>query len=168
MNLKSQVCSLEYAKRLKELNIKQESLFWWVEHESKNNINDFILASTYDFHQKNYYLDENKSVEKWKDGKPIEYGWRVNSCGCDCCSNDWKVINKYSAFTVIELSEMLPGQIEKNGRIYFLNITRLLNEEWAIKYAISHYVLKTELDKNLVDVMAQMLIWLLENGYVKK
>ena len=29
MDLKNQVCSLELAKRLKELGVKQESLWWW-------------------------------------------------------------------------------------------------------------------------------------------
>jgi len=30
MRLEDQVCSLELAKRLRELGVKQESLFWWV------------------------------------------------------------------------------------------------------------------------------------------
>lgn len=32
MNLNEQVCSLELAKRLKELGVKQESLFYWSEN----------------------------------------------------------------------------------------------------------------------------------------
>ena len=34
MELSQQVISLEYAKRLKELNVKQESLFYWCEYNS--------------------------------------------------------------------------------------------------------------------------------------
>lgn len=34
MKLEQQVCSLELAKRLKELGVKQESLFWWLHAEN--------------------------------------------------------------------------------------------------------------------------------------
>ena len=33
MKLEQQVCSLELAKRLQELGIKQDSLFWWLDGE---------------------------------------------------------------------------------------------------------------------------------------
>jgi hypothetical protein len=40
MELQQQVCSLELAKRLQELGVKQESLFWWIqqvqEHLERN------------------------------------------------------------------------------------------------------------------------------------
>ena len=35
VELKDIACSLQWAKRLKEENIKQDSLFWWKEHESR-------------------------------------------------------------------------------------------------------------------------------------
>lgn len=38
MNLEQQVCSLENAKRLKELGVKQDSLFWHVGDDSFSEI----------------------------------------------------------------------------------------------------------------------------------
>jgi len=35
MKLEYQVCSLELAKKLKELGVKQESLFWWTDLDPK-------------------------------------------------------------------------------------------------------------------------------------
>jgi hypothetical protein len=35
MDLKNQVCSLELAKKLKELRVKQESLFYWSEYQTR-------------------------------------------------------------------------------------------------------------------------------------
>ena len=58
MKIEYQVCSLELAKKLKELGVKQESLFWWFESKDKKETllcfdaklpNEYI----YDF-EKNY------------------------------------------------------------------------------------------------------------------
>ena len=38
MKLENQVCSLELAKKLKKLGVKQESLWWWIYAEGKWNL----------------------------------------------------------------------------------------------------------------------------------
>jgi hypothetical protein len=38
MNLENQVCNLELAKKLKDIGVKQESLFFWVITENANEI----------------------------------------------------------------------------------------------------------------------------------
>lgn len=44
MKLEEQVCSLELSKRLKELGVKQESLFWWVvdRYDGNTYVLDYI------------------------------------------------------------------------------------------------------------------------------
>ena len=44
MNIEQQVCSLELAKRLKELGVKQDSYFWWVNPEMTENNATQLLA----------------------------------------------------------------------------------------------------------------------------
>lgn len=51
MKLENQVCSLELAKRLKELGFKQESFFWWVhkwEGSSDKDAGEDIISIGYD------------------------------------------------------------------------------------------------------------------------
>jgi hypothetical protein len=40
MKLDEQVCSLELAKKLKELGVKQDSLFWWVNGHGRFELYD--------------------------------------------------------------------------------------------------------------------------------
>lgn len=47
MNIESQVCSLEYAKRLKELGVKQtDSYYWWARD---NKTEEFDLETDYHY-----------------------------------------------------------------------------------------------------------------------
>jgi hypothetical protein len=44
MKLEDQVCSLELAKRLQELGVKRESLFYWHEEQGHKGKNDYLNA----------------------------------------------------------------------------------------------------------------------------
>lgn len=57
MKLENQVCSLEHAKKLKELGVKQESLWWWgITKKDKA----FVLWDT--FHKNQFYREEDYFV----------------------------------------------------------------------------------------------------------
>ena len=77
MELKKQVTSLELSKRLKELNCRQESLWYWIKRNSQEKIGEVYF-----------------SLEM------IDLRLRDNS-------SSWIKENAYSAFTCAELGEKL-------------------------------------------------------------
>lgn len=78
MKLEDQVCSLELAKRLKELGVKQESVFFWVvTHDGWEVLNHTLMRHT--------------------GSLGTLYTVRVPDTG-----------STYSAFSLSELGEMLP------------------------------------------------------------
>src|SRR5438874_1108848 len=82
MKLEQQVCSLELAKKLKELGAKQESLFYWVDLNfggARGELKPYPM----------FYQQQRP----WDKG--------------DLYSEHWLA----SAFTVAELGEMLPAHI---------------------------------------------------------
>lgn len=144
MKLENQVVSLELAKQLKELGVKQESLFyWWISNkeEHKNHIN-FQPAIHYE--------------------RPIpmkDKNW------------DWSIV---SAFTVAELGEMLPLSIytvkeEKDfycwGSAENASYEKVM-PKWA--KALGGEDIEPIHAETEADARAAMLIWLVENGYLKE
>lgn len=104
MNLENQVVSLELAKKLKELGVKQESLFYW-------NCDDEGYTSRID--------QENKHGQKDRFfiGDTVTFTWL-----------------SYSAFTASELAEMLPNTIEaESGDELYLQLMND-DGEWAVYY----------------------------------
>lgn len=80
MNLEQQVVSLQLAKRLKELKVKQESLFHWYEHETKlsiyygNIVNDPIMQwSSFSVAELGEMLPDNCYTQKDCGTLPIEW-----------------------------------------------------------------------------------------------
>ena len=125
MKLEDQVCSLELSKRLKELGVKQESLFVWRKYQG--------------------WLCELKSNDF------IEHGWNGNE------------LHETAAFTVAELGELLkmPNQSISS---FHQNCSVWTGDSWAI---YDRGVVIVE-EKTEADARAKMLIYLLENNFIKE
>lgn len=138
MKLEDQVCSLELAKKLKELGIKNKSIFGWV-HINYGGRKEWII------------------VRGTNDHKPMSW------CGEDCKLKEQKD-KKISAYTVGELGEIL-REFELNHKYYEIdhyntydgyNLT--LKPTKALNVPIIYFKNYTE-----ADVRASVLIYLLEN-----
>lgn len=81
MPIEQQVCSLELAKKLKELGVKQDSHFWWVNTASLKQEWEIMNTIDVDFSSR-----ETRGIS-----------WR-------------EVGNPVSAFTVAELGDKIPGK----------------------------------------------------------
>lgn len=142
MKIEDQVCSLEYAKKLKELGIKQESLFGWYEAEQITN---------FDFNE----------------GKKAETISGICIMGND---DTTKQIYKgfiAAAFTVMELGLRLPQSITQDEKYYRLNIFKD-KICWFIAYVTNQSEPPFIIHMNMKEVncRASMLIHLLENNLI--
>lgn len=152
MELEKQVASLASSKRLKELGVKQESLFTWCE-APYYKADDKGLTPT---DQRDWILVQN----------PIKYGKRISVIGkeVEYGYTDDRMI---SAFTVAELGEMLPDKVKyekaeghlccgKQNNTYFVEYckTRPNGVQWFCMMK----------DLNEAEARAKMLIYLIENN----
>ncbi len=153
--LEKQVVSLELAKKLKELGVKQKSIFYWSKDKER----------------KEFSLDMGTPSGVYWDG--VWMGYRV--------SEEEKKTAKpcpiYSAFTVAELGEMFPVSVELQEETCWFDCTKTkfkyrCGYTWdhsgevgwgrysdAVPHAVG--VADTE-----ADARAKMLIYLIENKLV--
>lgn len=148
MKLEQQVCSLEPAKKLKELGVKQESLFYWYQEKG-------------DYEPK---IKQPNSVYDW--GHQLDYA---------DATLDKEVSELCSAFTVAELGEMLPASITIGGEVMMLCVYSIKTESfpnnWLVVYETDYpYRDENKHSKAFMnteaDARAKMLIWLIENKYL--
>ncbi len=129
MNLEQQVCSLDLAKRLKELGVKQEGQFFW-----------------------QGYLHSGHTIELVQFGK-VDGNY-------DYCA----------AFTVAELGEMLPPEINWGQGFKSLQILLLSDQprKWDVRYYLggSGIAPRGQSAETEADARAKMLIYLLENKLI--
>jgi hypothetical protein len=142
MNMNEQVISLELAKKLKELNIEQDSYFFWCKTAP-------ILTSSGT--DKAPEWKELHLFDEWTR-KKIDY------------------YESYSAFSCSELGVMLPKYIKKNDfEYYYSQVPSKHCNEWVIFYGNSFTFLENcEVeDVSEAECKAKMLVYLIENGLME-
>jgi hypothetical protein len=150
MKLEQQVCNLELAKRLKELGVKQESLFWWVQQ-----------------------VDEvpSKSGRHLPTYRPVDSWVVLDRLG----EHGQKSI---AALTVAELGELLPYTIDNGRQLFNLQMFKCTgNFRDESRYSLEYnsilkdkngaYEMEVQRgDESEADARAKMLIYLLENKLI--
>lgn len=145
MKQEQQVVSLDLAKRLKELGVKQESLFWW--YPNYVNIDMAIDAG-------------DRSLE----GQI--HGWDITYLAGEMTTESPDLI---SAFTVAELGELLPSFIDDEaGMHHYLEFEKYNDGLWHYYYGPVK-PMETETNNpsdTEADARAKMLCYLLENKLI--
>ncbi len=142
MKIEQQVTSLEISKKLEALSVKQESLFYWKE-----------IIDDYD-HEEPKILQTVKS-QSVPENRSGSYSEKEGS---------WEE-KFYSAFTVSELGEMLPYQID--GYWLWNGKQVPIQGGWSVCYAKDATFVKQlhyETADTEADARGKMLIYLLENN----
>lgn len=164
MKLQKQVCTLEQAKRLKELGVKPTNT---------NQLNlEWYLVAEYD--------EEGETVIEWHDALCFNDGTHDAKCltelplNCTTSSGefcDYK--GGYPAYTVAELGEMLPFRVGSDYLVTWAPQGGVAshNDKWLCHYVVNEL---SELGGTQVvgeteaEVRAAMLIHLIENGLIEK
>jgi hypothetical protein len=139
MKLEEQVRSLELAKRLKELGVTQESLWYW----------RFVAVPPF----------RNDGVEH------AAFKWKLSQNRPDF-GKDQEIedtTNGSSAFTVAELGEILPAYINVYGDRVFLYMWKDDADWWRVCYRQwgTQLGVKVEKQPTEADARAKMLIYLI-------
>lgn len=87
----------------------------------------------------------------WGTGKSVEE-WE----------GDWRV----AAFTVAELGEMLPSEIQVEEVEYYLRVSHGLRDYWEISYCNSRECYMPMADETEAEARGLMLIYLIENKLI--
>lgn len=148
MDLENQVVSLKLAKKLKKLGAPQESVWYWVSvggiHPSGQTLSTDI------------YLEIVGQLEELEQS-PHHYG------------EDIEVRQKYAAYTVAELLEMLPTELRSNGWKNWDNrfeLTAYGGKKWLARYYAGDAFDTGVTAKTAANACAGQLIYLAENNLI--
>ena len=170
MELKKQVCSLELAKKLKELGVAilenpkshlgsylyntmsqiewryKHTFYWFHGDERIEKIKPSIIYvdKLYDFIEKEWH--EKKYCDFYKYG---------HNSTISNCQHTWKYYNLSIAFTIAELGDMIP---------FTFNYVKSAVVPHQISIPTIKQSFKADTEAN---TRAKMLIWLIEDGHIK-
>ena len=121
MEIENQLSSLELSKRLEELNVKQDSIFCYVD-----GILCIEIEGEFFWVHKAHYTQ-------------------------DCWKSNDEIAEKYSAFTIVEIVEIIKPYLNKESNNYI------------------NAVCKNKIPLLIIDVnfWAEVLIYLIENNLIK-
>lgn len=143
MELKDQVCTLEQAKRLKELGVTEQSLWRWVFPARKE-----MISTTYGV----YHYEQAKDIIEGNEGTYFDH-------------------TDAPAYTVAELGEMLPDMLTTNLQYELVSIKE--DDCWLIRYVRGNNMLDQHPNikgiggETEAQARAAMLIYMLENSLIK-
>lgn len=144
MKLEEQVASLELSKRLKELGVKQESVFFYEFEAMRGPVGRLGMKNLYG--NKDYWMIKSRDhFPRYRnEGEEIE-GTKLET---------------FSAFTVAELIVNLPEGVEVTKRH-----AQRIDCWWRNKVGeIATPIFDSE---NASNALAKMLVYLIEQGIVK-
>ncbi len=141
MTIENQVSNLELSRKLKELKVKQESVWYWM---------------------------KMKRPDVWQLACKNMIGFTFEN-GAGVANHRIDEFEMVSAFTVAELGEMLPRNILVKKVPHWLQFEiRDSQGGWSCQYrSIGSDTLKFFEDKTMADCGAKMLIHLIENKLIK-
>ena len=158
MKLEQQVTSLELSKKLKELGVKQDSLFYWVITTEMIDDKRYVTLDMAIDAGDRSMEGSVYSNEQWEQNLDLLMPNQFDRNNVDEC---------YSAFSVAELGEMLPSWVyttKDNGT----------NKSFTSWYGDENTPNEIDIDgdnniqhaETEADARAKMLIWLIEKGYI--
>ncbi len=168
MKLENQVCSLELSKKLKELVVRQESLFYWrLQYTTSEDFIGGVSAGKVG-HFGDYRLEYLPKPRY----RTADVKWNESDLA--------KIDNtEISAFTVAELGEMLPGTAHPILNGYWL--TKFSSSKYGnmdgnkVEYSVSYELIEENgkpskyihyFENTEADARAKMLVYLLENKLI--
>ena len=149
MRIEDQVCSLEHSQRLKELGIKQESLFYWLLFQDWN----VHLNGKY---TQDYYRDcvSTFTSSDFLDLLPHKVDTKENE------PFNFFRFNMEKSF-IVDLEKL------NMTYIYIVNYICDSTEAGGENAWLRRALVKNMYDKNPADALAKMLIFLIENNLLE-